>query len=291
VDTFKVISRIHKSDGFQRGHCSTAELDELESQLNHGYRISAVFCEFPGNPLLITPDLRRLRRLADEFDFIIVCDDTVGTFINVDVLHLSDVVCTSLSKMFSGGCNAMGGSLVLNPYRKHYNMLHLALKRIFVDAYYPDDAQVMESNSRDFEARMHKSNKNAEMVVDLLTKHPAVTHVYYPKIAPSRNLYDAFKKPGGGYSYLVSAKFLTPSAATSFFDNLDVAKGPSLGTNFTLSCPYTLFSHWGEREWAASYGVTQYMIRISVGIEDEAILRVRIQDALDAVNKVEEAAI
>ena len=69
----------------------------------------ALFCEFPGNPLLKTPDLQRIRKLADDFDFAVVVDETIGNFLNVDVFPLSDVVVSSLTKVFSGDSNVMGG--------------------------------------------------------------------------------------------------------------------------------------------------------------------------------------
>lgn len=68
-----------------------------------------MFCEIPSNPLLETPDLGRIRALADEFGLAVVVDETLGTFVNVDVLPYVDVVCTSLSKAFSGTCLVMGG--------------------------------------------------------------------------------------------------------------------------------------------------------------------------------------
>jgi len=46
-----------------------------------------------------------------------------------------------------------------------------------------------------------------------------------------------------------------------------VNKGPSLGTNFTLVCPYTLLAHYCELDWAASFGVPGHLIRVSVGLE------------------------
>ena len=68
--------------------------------------VSAVFTEFPSNPLLKCHDLRRLSRLAHEFGFLLVVDDTVGNFANTDLLHSQglrvDMVCSSLTKIFNG---------------------------------------------------------------------------------------------------------------------------------------------------------------------------------------------
>lgn len=59
------------------------------------------------------------------------------------------------------------------------------------------------------------------------------------------------------------------------FDKLETAKGPSLGTNFTLCSPYTLLAHYGELEWAASFGVESDLVRISVGLEEtEELVRI-----------------
>lgn len=49
--------------------------------------------------------------MADKYDFVVVCDDTIGTAVNVNVIPYVDVLCTSLTKLFSGACNVMGGRL------------------------------------------------------------------------------------------------------------------------------------------------------------------------------------
>ena len=72
-------------------------------------------------------------------------------------------------------------------------------------------------------------------------------------------------------------------AARAFYDNLETAKGPSLGTNFTLSSPFVLLAHYGELEWAARYGCEEGLLRFSVGLEDTAALTGVFQRALDMV--------
>ena len=65
--------------------------------------------EIPSNPLLRTADLPRLRKLADKYDFLLMVDETIGNFVNVEVLPYADIVVSSLSKIFSGDANVMGG--------------------------------------------------------------------------------------------------------------------------------------------------------------------------------------
>jgi cystathionine gamma-synthase len=71
--------------------------------------ISALFCECPSNPLLQSSDIVRLRQLADQYGFAIIIDDTIGTFVNTDLLRYADVIVTSMSKLFSGQADVMGG--------------------------------------------------------------------------------------------------------------------------------------------------------------------------------------
>lgn len=68
-----------------------------------------LYMEFPSNPLLTTADLPALRALADKYDFPIIVDDTVGSFARVDVLPYVDILVSSLTKVFSGKSNVMGG--------------------------------------------------------------------------------------------------------------------------------------------------------------------------------------
>ncbi|RWA06558.1 hypothetical protein EKO27_g8541, partial [Xylaria grammica] len=60
----------------------------------------------------------------------------------------------------------------------------------------------------------------------------------------------------------------TKAQAVAFYDALETAKGPSLGTNFTLTSPYVILAHYNELDWAASFGVDPNLLRISVGLED-----------------------
>lgn len=89
------------------------QIDEFETYLEKkaraGSMIQAVWCECPSNPLLYTVDLERIRRLADKYGFIVVIDETIGSFANVDVLGVADIVVTSLSKSFNGYADLLAG--------------------------------------------------------------------------------------------------------------------------------------------------------------------------------------
>ncbi|KAI1277787.1 pyridoxal phosphate-dependent transferase [Xylaria sp. FL0933] len=267
VDTLKILQKFGPGAVFY-GHGSAADLDDLEARLQAGDRFLALFCEFPGNPLLSCPDLTRIRHLADTYDFAVVVDETVGNFVNVNVLPFADVVASSLTKIFSGDCNVMGGSIILNPGGRYYGALKTAMaEHVYDDTYWAEDVVFMERNSRDFVTRIDRINANAEVICSVLEAHPLVTKVYYPRCNDSRSNYEACRLPKGGYGGLLSCSLKTKAHAVAFHDALETAKGPSLGTNFTLTSPYVILAHYHELDWAASFGVDPNLIRISVGLE------------------------
>ncbi|KAB8227113.1 cystathionine beta-lyase [Aspergillus alliaceus] len=265
------------------GHGTKQELDQLEAYLESGERISALFCEFPSNPQLKSLDLPRLRTLADRYHFVIACDETIGTFVNVDVLPYVDIIMTSLTKIFSGASDVMGGSVIVNPRSTYYGSICDALASLWEDTYFPLDAITLAQNCIDVVSRVRKCSHSAEAIANLINAHPAVERVNYPSLVPTRQLYERCKRKDGGYGFLISIIFRNPVSAIRFYDNLTVAKGPSLGTNFTLAIPYALLSHFRELEWAASFDVPEHIVRISVGLEDTDELLGAVRRALDCV--------
>ncbi|KAK3618777.1 Cystathionine gamma-synthase [Elasticomyces elasticus] len=284
VDTLKVLEKFGPSTTFY-GFGSAEELDDLERRLEAGEKYLALYCEFPGNPLLRTPDLKRIRSLADKHDFAVVVDETIGNFLNVHVLPYADVVVSSLTKVFSGDSNVMGGSLILNPQSRYYDTLKRVLESEYEDKQFAEDSIYMERNSRDFITRTHRINHNGEAVADILRSHPAIKQVNYPKYGPTKQYYDACKLPTGGYGGLLSATFHRMEDAEVFFDYLQTEKGPSLGTNFTLSSPFVILAHYNELEWAAKYGCEATLVRFSIGLEDNEVLREIFESALSAIPK------
>lgn len=282
VDTLKVLEKFGPGALFY-GYGNSDDINALEKRLKRGERFMALYVEFPGNPLLRTPDLRRLRSLADEYSFAIVVDETIGNFLNVHLLPLADIIVSSLTKVFSGDSNVMGGALILNPNGAFYNDLKNVLKEDYEDNQFEEDSTYLERNSRDFVSRIARINSNAEVISSLLLASPKVKKVHYPKFCSTREFYDACRLPDGGYGGLLSAIFWSVEDAALFFDALETAKGPSLGTNFTLSSPFVLLAHYGELEWAKQYGCPVELVRLSVGLEDPEELQRVFERALEAV--------
>ncbi|KAI1932709.1 Cystathionine gamma-synthase [Ophidiomyces ophidiicola] len=285
IDTLKILEKWGPGVVFY-GHGSPQDINDLESRLEAGERFLALFTEFPGNPLLRSPDLRRIYALGAKYDFAVVVDESLGNFINVNVIPYADIVVSSLTKIFSGDSNVMGGSAVYNPHSQYYQALKGVLDKEYEDNYWHEDAIFLERNSRDFISRIQRINASTEAITARLKASPLVKEIFYPKYSPTKHLYDICRNPKGGYGGLFSITFWTTTTAMAFFDALNVMKGPSLGTNFTLSSPYTLLAHYGELEWANSFGVASDLVRISVGLEDVSILESIFDRALDAARRV-----
>lgn len=269
VDTLNILKKFGPGVHFL-GLGDDKSLDELEEQLNDGsIDIMALFCECPSNPLLKTPDLKRIRKLADKHKFAVVVDETVGNFLNIHVLHYADMVASSLTKVFSGDSNVMGGSLILNPKSPIYSELKHYFNEEYEDNFWVEDALHLERNSRDFASRSAKINKTALATVDLLMKSSLISKVYYPSVNDTKKYYDEIKTPNGGYGGLISFLFHDPADAVTFFNAVNLHKGPSLGTNFTLACPYAILAHYNELEEITKYDVDSHLIRISIGLENE----------------------
>ena len=144
-----------------------------------------------------------------------------------------------------------------------------------------EDAEVLDRQARGFGDRMIKHNAGGLWIAEQLRAHPAVEQVWYPKWVFTE-AYERVRRPQGGYGALIA--FLPKDAARRapvIFDRLPVCKGPSLGTIFSLACPFTLLAHYTELEWAESCGVPKFLIRLSIGLEDPAELWRRIKPALD----------
>jgi cystathionine gamma-synthase len=245
-------------------------------------RLAGCFAEIPGNPLLGCPDLRRVSPVLRAQGVPLIADDVVSTPLNVDLGPFADLIPISLTKYLVGTGDVMGGALVCNPRSPWYAELKAVVRRQHAELLWGADAAVLATGLRGFPARMHRHNAAGLAIAGRLRAHPAVERVWYPKWECAE-AYDAVRRPDGGWSSLIT--FLPRGAEADVarvYDALEVSKGPSLGTAFTLACPFTLLAHFNELDWAASCGVPRNLIRLSVGLEEVGELWQRIERALNA---------
>jgi cystathionine gamma-synthase len=258
-------------------------LESIESELKDLLRrqpLAACFCEIPGNPLLGCADVRRIGPIRRGHRVPLVADDVVATPANVDLGDYADLIATSLTKFIAGTGNVMGGALICNPKSPFYHELKPIVSAQHEELLWGEDAVVLDAQARSFPERMKRHNQNGLLLAERLRHHPAVERVWYPKWEFSE-AYEAVRRPDGGWGALVT--FMPKHGDTKspgIYDRLAFCKGPSLGTVFTLACPFTLLAHYTELEWAESCGVSRYLIRVSVGLEDVEDLWRRLERAL-----------
>jgi cystathionine gamma-synthase len=252
---------------------------EKTGQLAGAGSIAAVFAEVPGNPLLTCVPLDDLSEKLRQSGVPLVLDDTVATVVNLDALALADLVTSSLTKAFSGAGDVIAGALTVNPRSPWFAFFKTGLEaeQAGHDLLWAEDAVVLEKNSRDFPERVQRMNANAAALTEFLAAHPAVDQVWYPD---STERFGRMARTGGGRGCLFSFTLPHEAAAAAFYDALHLSKGPSLGTNFSLCCPYTLLAHYTELEWAAACGVPRHLLRVSAGLEDAPDLIERFRKAL-----------
>lgn len=244
--------------------------------------LAGIFAEIPSNPLMKCVDLRRVGEMLflEEKDVPLVVDDTVATSINVDPFLVADVVTTSLTKAFSGTGDVLAGSVILNGDSPYHDDFAAYLRLHHDNDLWRGDAVALELNSRDFADRVRVMSRNSMALYELLAEHPAVGKVFH-SITDRSGIYDHLLRQDGGHGCLLSFVLKDPEKARAVYDAMEFCKGPSLGTRFTLACPYTLLAHYDELEWAENCGVDRTLIRVSCGIEPAEVILDRMKRALD----------
>ncbi len=247
-------------------------------------RFAAAFCEQPSNPMLRSVDLEKIAPLLRTRDIPLIVDDTISTSINVDAYQHADMVTTSLTKYFSGVGDVIAGSVVLNNASPYYSRFREYLARNYEDLLWHEDAKILEMESRDYPERVRKVNRVAMSLFEWLHAHPLVEKVWYPRCETSQ-WYEKSMKPGAGYGGLMSFLLKDPEKNSApFYDSLRICKGPSLGTNYTLACPFMILAHYDELDWTESLGISRYLLRLSIGLEEPEDLIDRFDQAFHALS-------
>ena len=258
-------------------------LKELKQIVESNDPPCGVYCELPSNPLLRSVDLPAIAKITRPFGIPLVVDDTVATNLNVDVFEYADLVTTSLTKYYSGKGDVLAGSITVSKSSPLSTKLRVALADANGGSLWDEDAIALLENSRDYHQRMERINETTPRLVAWLENHPAVERIWYPT-GETRKYYDLVRRRGGGYSGLFS--ILLKDAGNNsprFYDALEICKGPSLGANFSLACPYMLLAHYQELDWCENLGLSRWLVRVSVGLEDFTDLRCRIEKAFAAI--------
>lgn len=262
------------------------DFEELKSYLaENGNRVAGIITETVSNPLLQSPDLPALKELSDQYGFSVILDNTFATPWNVNVTPYADIIIESLTKFASGKGDCMSGAIIIPQESKLSIEAEKAIAK-YVVPLKGRDLQRLGYTISGYHERVKIVNHNSAVLVNYLVLHPqikVVHHVYsdascesYRKIAADDSCY------GGVISFVVDGDFQT------FYDNLDLPKGPSLGCDFPLAMSYTLLAHWDlvnepGQSTLNHVGLSPWLIRLSVGEDSPRRIIDAIENALKAL--------
>jgi cystathionine gamma-synthase len=281
LDALKVQEKCNPAGAVNFSNTTNGGLDEINAFFHQGNRAAALFTEVPSNPLLKTADIESIAPILQRQGVPLIIDDTVATCLNVNTIEFADAITTSLTKSFSGEGDVAAGSVVLNSQSPFYERFKAEMpSEEAASPLFCLDAVTLEINSRHFRERVMAMNENASEIIHFLSQHPKVEKLWHPSIG-STAYYDRVKTAAGGYGALFSMTLKGGEPqASQFYDQLRISKGPSLGTNFSLACPYTLLAHYTELDWAQRCGVPRDLIRFWIGLEEPDDLLDRFAEAL-----------
>ncbi len=259
------------------------EYDTVEEIFHaYGRKIAGVVTEFPSNPLLHCCNLEKLRDLTYRNDSVLIVDPTMASPKNAKVSGYSDVVINSLTKYANWEGDVMMGSAV---FPKN-SPVGLEIKQKAVEYStkpFSRDIKRMAEQIPFYNYFIERTNQSQEEVVDFLQSHPKIKKIFwayqettgenYEKIAGSH-------KPGCVVSFEVDGNF------RDFYDNLEMLKSPSFGTEFSLCCPYIYLAHYeligntnGLKKLRHA-GLSPQLLRLSIGLENTDEIKQKMALAL-----------
>jgi len=239
---------------------------EMESAVRDNTKL--LFLETPTNPTLKLVDLSKVAEIAKRNDAKVLVDNTFATPYNQQPLRFGcSLVIHSATKYLAGHNDvtagaAAGSEELIEPMKK--------LRRILGAVLDPHGAWLMLRGMKTLSLRMEKHNANGQKVAEYLEAHPKVERVYYPGLSthPQHSLAKRQMKGFGGVlSFELKGNL---NRAVKFVDNLKLALiAPSLGGTETLvSQPSTVSHYFMNPDERRKAGISDSLIRLSLGIED-----------------------
>ena len=243
-----------------------ANTGEMESAVRDNTKL--LFLETPTNPTLKLVDLSKVAEIAKRNDAKVLVDNTFATPYNQQPLRFGcSLVIHSATKYLAGHNDvtagaAAGSEELIEPMKK--------LRRILGAVLDPHGAWLMLRGMKTLSLRMEKHNANGQKVAEYLEAHPKVERVYYPGLSthPQHSL---AKRQMNGFGGVLSFELKgNLNRAVKFVDNLKLALiAPSLGGTETLvSQPSTVSHYFMNPDERRKAGISDSLIRLSLGIED-----------------------
>jgi cystathionine gamma-lyase len=282
--TFRIFDKIFKKFGINFSWVDTSNYNEMTSVLNPDTKM--IFIETPSNPMLKLTDLKLISEFAKSNNLISVCDNTFMSPYFQNPLDFGiDVVAHSTTKYINGHSDVIGGAVITSSDSIAEQLKFIQNSVGAVPS--PFDAWLVLRSTKTLALRMEKHNENALKIAEELEKNfgNKILNIYYPGLEshPQHNL---AKKQMRGFGGIISVEFNSFENAVKFFNRLKIfARAESLGGVESLVCHPVSMTHGSvPKEEREKFGLTDGLIRLSVGIEDYDDL---MEDIVNALNKTE----
>jgi len=282
--TTELMLKIFGRMGVEPIFTNLQNLAEVKENLAQNPEIKVIYAETPANPTLACIDLEQISNIAKENDVLTVVDNTFCTPFNQQPILLGiDFVIHSTTKYLNGHGNSIAGVIIGK--KDHYQKeIWTALKLAGTNCN-PWDAWLINNGLKTLAIRMKKHNSNALAIALYLDSHKKITKVNYTGLT-SHPDHELAKKQMKGFGGMVSFEIEGGmESAIKFLDTLEFCTiAPTLGDVDTLVLHPATSSHLNvDKKLREENGITDGLIRISVGIENPLDI---IQDIENALVKI-----
>jgi cystathionine beta-lyase/cystathionine gamma-synthase len=264
--TFRLFSRILSGYGIEFDLADSSDLSELEKAFRPNTKM--VFVETPTNPVMTVTDLKGVSELAHAHGARVVCDNTfMSPYFQRPIDHGVDIVVHSTTKYLNGHSDSVGGFVALNSAEdaEWVGFVQNGIGAILS----PFDSFLVLRGTKTLAVRMEAHDRNGRLVANFLAEHPAVQRVYYPGLV-SHPQHELAKRQQTGFGGMVSFETGSLENAKKVLESVKLCTlGESLGgVESLISHPATMTHASVPRETRDRLGITDGLVRISVGIED-----------------------
>ena len=268
--TFRILDNVFDNFGITYTIVNTSNLDEVEAELKgeNADEIKAVYIESPANPLLTVTDIEKVSELAKIYNKKVIVDNTFLTPYLQRPLSLgADIVVHSGTKYLGGHSDTVSGFVVVNDKEIADRLYYL--QNAIGGVLGPWDSYLMIRGIKTLAVRMDRHVANAKKIAEWLEKSGYVEKVYYPGLESDPG-YEVQKKQADGPGAMISFMLKKQYDYKKFFKSLKlVTLAESLGGVESLVCHPASMTHAAiPKDIREAVGITDELIRLSVGIED-----------------------
>ncbi len=241
-----------------------------------------ILVETPSNPLLSIVDIEKISRFAKSCDALLAVDNTfLSPALQQPISLGADIVIHSTTKYLNGHSDVVGGAVIAATDELAENLSYWANCLGITGS--PFDSYLTLRGIRTLHARLRQHEENALQLATILDEHPAVRRVYYPGLA-NHSGHEIACKQQQGFGGMLSFELTGGEAAVrAFFEQLQhFSLAESLGGVESLVCHPASMTHAPLSEEAlAEAGISQDLVRLSVGIESVEDLEMDVLNALE----------